>query len=98
MKHEPIQPQVPLIDNMFAPDLFVSGVSGVGAVDGVILLTLEGARYDHSRAVPAAERVVVGRLAMTVPAAQMLVAGLNNFLSQQGLSPAEAFGRGATRQ
>jgi len=87
-----------LIDNPFAPDLFITGCSGIASIAGTIAVTLENARCDHSRPAPALERVVVGRLALTVPAAQMLVTALNGFLEQQGLSPSKAMANGAVFQ
>lgn len=99
MKHEPIVPQMlPLVDNFAAPELFATGVSGCGLVHNTVLLTLEGVRCDHSRPQPTMERVVVGRLALTIPAAQALVLGLNDYLAQHGVSPAQAATQGATRQ
>lgn len=44
------------------------------------------------------EQIVVGRMALTAPAAQALVAGLNDFLTQQGMSPSQAIMGEATRQ
>lgn len=41
---------------------------------------------------------IVGRVALTGAATQALVAGLNQFLEQQGLSPRKAMASGATFQ
>ncbi len=92
----PTQP--PLIDNPFAPEIFATGFAGLANLSGVIVLTLESARCDHMREPPSVERVIVGRIALTSGAAQDLVAGLNQFLEQQGLSPSKAIAAGATFQ
>lgn len=87
-----------LIDNPFAPNLFATAASGCSIVQGVVMLTLESTRCDHSHNPPQLERVVVGRVTLTTAAAQSLVAQLNDFLERQGLSPSRAFAGGATRQ
>ena len=95
---EPEPSQAPLIDNMFAPEIFATGISGFSNVNGVIVVALESARCDHARAPAVFERVVVGRMALTATAAQALVASLNDFLESQGLSPSRAMMGDATRQ
>lgn len=87
-----------LIDNPFAPDIFITGCSGIACIAGTIAVTVENARCDHSHPTPVMERMVVGRLALTVPAAQMLVTTLNSFLEQQGMSPSKAMAGGAMFQ
>lgn len=99
MMCDPIpSPMPPLVDNFGAPKMFATGVSGVGIVHNTVLLTLEGVRCDHSRPEPTIERIVVGRVALTTPAAQALVLGLNDYHSQHGVSPAQVAMQGATRQ
>lgn len=100
MKHDPVRPapRIPLVDNSFSPELFASGVSGCVRVHDTISITLENARCDHSRPEPHLERIVVGRIVLTVPAAQALVLGLNDFLTRHGLSPSDRAMAGATRQ
>lgn len=90
--------QPPYIDNPFAPEIFATGYSGLANLNGVIVLTLESARCDHSRPQPALERVVVGRVALTTTAALELVTGLNQFLEQQGFSPSKVLADVATFQ
>ena len=87
-----------LLDNPFQQEIFATGVSGVANLDGVVVMTLECTRVDHSVTEPRVERTVVGRVAMSVTAAQLLVANLNNFLETQGLSPSRAVAAGATFQ
>ncbi|MGU3392338.1 hypothetical protein [Sphingomonas sp. M1A8_2b] len=94
----PSQELPALIDNPFAPEVFATGLAGFANLNGVIVVTLESARCDHALQPPSLERVVVGRIALTSVAAQALVAGLNQFLEQQGLSPSKAIASGATFQ
>lgn len=91
-------PQPPFVDNPFAPEIFATGYAGLANLNGVIVLTLESARCDHSKPQPSIERVVVGRVALTTTAALELVTGLNQFLEQQGLSPSRMLADGATFQ
>ncbi len=94
-----LQPAAPpLIDNLFAPEIFASGFSGFAHLNGVIMLTMESVRFDHSQTKANVERVVVGRVTMSVPVAQGLVAALNLFLEQQGFSPSRALAGDATFQ
>lgn len=93
-----VQQTAALIDNPFAPDIFATGFAGFFNNGGTILITFESTRCDHSREPGVLERMVVGRLALTVPAAQNLVAHLNVFLERQGLSPSRAVAGGATFQ
>ena len=72
---------------MFAPEIATAGVSGMSVINGVVTITLESVRCDHSKATPELERVVVGRLAASIPAAQALMTGLYEFLGQHGLNP-----------
>lgn len=94
----PAQDLPALIDNPFAPEIFATGLAGFANLSGMIVVTLESARCDHARQPPSLERVVVGRVALTSAAAQALVAGLNQFLEEQGLSPSKAMASGATFQ
>ena len=95
---EPPPEEPPFVDNPFAPEIFATGYSGLANMSGVIVMTLESARCDHSRPQPALERVVVGRVALTATAALELVTGLNQFLEQQGISPSKMLANGATFQ
>lgn len=83
-------PPVNFVDDPQAPETFVSGISGVFHVNGIVSVTLESHRVDHSTAPGPVNRVVVQRLVMPVSAAQALVVGLNDFLDKQGLSPSSA--------
>ncbi len=89
---------VNFIDDPQAPEVFASGMAGLFRTGGNIAITLESARVDHSTHPGPVNRVVVGRLVLTVPAAQALAVGLNAFLEEQGLSPSEAVKGGQTAQ
>jgi hypothetical protein len=84
--------QVPIefIDNPHAPEIFVSGISGLFMSGENVVITFESARVNHSKSPGPVNRVVIARAALTVPAAQALVLGLNAFLEQNSLSPSEA--------
>jgi hypothetical protein len=92
------QADYPLIDNPFAPEILASGIAGISEINGVIMLALESARYDHAQPTPVLERVVVARVALSVSAAQLLVVELNSFLEQNGVSPSKAAAQGAAFQ
>ena len=87
-----------LVDNRDLPEIVVTGVSGMANLGGIIALTLECGRADHSRAAPEIERHVVGRIAMTVPTAQMMIAALAHFLDQLGYPPMPSAGPQTTFQ
>ncbi|MFK3891834.1 hypothetical protein [Sphingomonas sp. NPDC079357] len=94
----PTAAMVPVVDNPFAPELFMTGISGFANLGGVVGITLETARADHSHAQPRVERMVVGRLLMSIATAQMLVTALNQYLEAQGHSPSKAIAADATFQ
>jgi hypothetical protein len=85
--YPPIEPEVPLIDNMFTPEILAGGLSGLSLLNGIITVTLENPRCDHTRREAKLERVVVGRLALPIPAAQAMLSGLYQFLDQHGINP-----------
>jgi hypothetical protein len=82
-------PQIPLVDNMFAPEILAMAISGLSVLNGIVTVTLESARCDHSKPRADMERFVVARIAMPIPAAQTLMTGLHEFLGQHGLNPLE---------
>jgi len=90
----PITPQtesdIRLIDNTFAPEILVTGVSGLSLMNGIVTMTLESLHCDHSKNPPPMERIVVARVTAPVAAAQAMVVGLHQFLGQHGLSPLTA--------
>jgi hypothetical protein len=88
----------PIFDDPFLEEIFATGMAGVANMGGVIVVTLECARCDHTREMPAVERAIVGRIALTIPAAQQMVANLNAYLEHHGLSPTRAVSGAATFQ
>ncbi|WP_267397096.1 MULTISPECIES: hypothetical protein [unclassified Sphingomonas] len=88
------QPDIPLIDNPFSPEILATAVSGLAVINGIVTITLESARCDHSKAHPGLERVVVGRIALTIPAAQALLTGMFDFLGQHEINPMISNGAG----
>lgn len=73
-----------LIDNPQAPETFAVAATGFFNANGLISITLESARADHSKAPGPVNRVVVGRLVMPAAGAQALAVGLFDFLEKQG--------------
>lgn len=84
---DPVPP--PLVENMFAPEILAMAISGLSVMNGLVTVTLESARCDHSTPRAVIERFVVGRISMPIPAAQTLLTGLHQFLGQHGLNPLE---------
>lgn len=81
------EPEFPLVENAFAPELLATGAAGMSLINGLLTITLESLHCDHSKTPPPLERVVVGRLAMPAASAQALLVGLHHFLGQHGLNP-----------
>jgi hypothetical protein len=86
----PTEPDLRLIDNTFAPEITVTGLSGLSLMNGLLTMTLESLHCDHSKSPPPMERVVVARIALPIAAAQGLLIGLHDFLGQHGLMPLSA--------
>jgi hypothetical protein len=81
------QPPVNFLDNPRAPEIYISAATGFFNENGVIHITFESNRIDHSTTPGPCNRVVVCRLAMNAIAAQGLAVGLFDFLKQYGLAP-----------
>ena len=75
-----------LLDDPKAPELYAAAATGFFNSNGVISITLESARADHSKSPAPVGRVVVGRLVMPAAGAQALAVGLFDFLEKQGYS------------
>ena len=73
-----------LLDNPQAPEIFAVAATGFFNANGLISITLESARADHSKAPGPVNRVVVGRVVMPATGAQALAVGLFDFLEKQG--------------
>jgi hypothetical protein len=76
-------PGVNFIDNPLAPDVFADGASGFFMLSGLVRITLESARPNHSTPPGLLNRVVIARLVLPVPAAEELAKGLLDFLQRQ---------------
>lgn len=72
----PSTPPITFLDNPRAPELLADAASGVVVLNGMVRLTLEAVRIDHSTHPGPANRVVIGRLAMPVSAAERLLGRL----------------------
>ena len=83
------KPPINFIDNPHAPEVFATDATGFWLNDGCMHITFEAARVDHSsNSGPGPlNRVVVGRLVMSVSGAQSLAFGLSAFLKKQGFAP-----------
>jgi hypothetical protein len=73
-----------LLDNPQAPEIFAVAATGFFNANGLISITLESARADHTKAPGPVNRIVVGRLVMPAAGAQALAVGLFDFLEKQG--------------
>ncbi len=73
-----------LQDSPNAPELYATAATGFFNANGVISITLESARADHSKSPGPINRVVVGRLVMPAQGAQAMAVGLFDFLEKQG--------------
>jgi hypothetical protein len=74
-----------LIETAATPEIFADAVVGYHILNGVVKVALGSVRMTHGTGTPSANRVVVGRLVMSVPAARNLAVGLFEFLKSQGV-------------
>ena len=77
---------VKLIDNMNAPEIYAAAATGFFVNNGMISITLESPRADHTKSPGPITRVVVGRLVMPAAGAQALAVGLFDFMEKQGFN------------
>jgi hypothetical protein len=89
---------IPLTDDPHAREIFATEAAGFFLLQGNVSITFATARFDHTTEPGSINRRVVGRVAMSVPAAQALCLSLFEFLKSRGLDPAEAARAGATAQ
>lgn len=82
--------KVAVLDNPHAPEILVDEVVGFFMHNQRISLTLASDRADHTQDPAGINRVVMARLALPIPVAQMLVLGLNDYLAKNGLDPSSA--------
>ena len=76
--------QARLQDDPKAPEIYATAATGFFNANGMISITLESPRADHSKTPAPVNRVVVGRLVLPTAGAQALAVGLFDFLEKQG--------------
>lgn len=89
-KRNPIP--VSYMDNPLAPDVYADEAAGFFIHSGNVKITFTSARVNHVSAPGPVNRVVVGRLVMSVEAAQSLAVGLFDFLKSRGVAPPQLVG------
>ncbi|MBV8191486.1 MAG: hypothetical protein JO339_29895 [Alphaproteobacteria bacterium] len=80
------------IDNPLAPDIFADEAIGFFINQGTVKITFASARVNHVSSPGPVNRVVVGRLVMSVEGAQHLAVGLFDFLKSRGVLPVPLLG------
>jgi hypothetical protein len=78
-----------IIDNLHAPEIYASEIAGYTIAHGNITLTLITTRATWNAAGIVNKRVVVGRVVLSLGAAQALSVELFDFLKKQGVDPAQ---------
>src|SRR4051812_3685414 len=88
-KPSPAEPEVSIsfIDNPMAPDVFAEEAVGFFVHNGIVRIAFASARVNHVTSPGPINRVVIGRLVMSVSGAQALAIGLFDFLKSRGLAP-----------
>jgi hypothetical protein len=81
---------VSFIDNPMAPDVLADEAVGFFVHSGIVRITFTSARVNHATSPGPINRVVIGRLAMSIEGAQSLAVGLFDFLKSRGIAPALA--------
>jgi hypothetical protein len=76
-----------LLENLLAPEVFMTEVSSISLSTGMITLTLASHRFDNSIVPPVQRKVVVARIVMPVAGAKNLAVGLYDFLAKNGMDP-----------
>jgi len=88
---------VRVVDNPLAGDVFADDAMSFSLLDGTVRITLCSTKWTQP-APGEGIRVVIGRLVMPLPAAQRLIVGLNDFLTQVGHGPSESMKGGQAVQ
>ena len=76
-------PEIGFIDNPMAPDIFADDATGFFIANGSLRITFEAARVSHVSSPGPINRVVIGRLVISVGGAERLARGILDFLEQQ---------------
>ena len=83
------QQPLTFVDNAETPEIFADAIVGFHHLNGVVKIALGSVRMSHNGD-GVANRVVVGRLVMSVPAALGLATGLTELLKRQGVGLPES--------
>jgi hypothetical protein len=78
-----------IVDNLYAPETYASEIAGYTISGGNVTLTLATTRATWNDGVITNKRVVVGRVVLSLHAAQALSFELFDFLKKHGLDPAK---------
>lgn len=85
------------IDNPHAPDVFADEAMGFFLASGNVRITFVSYRVNHSVSPGPVSRVVIGRLVMSLPAAEAMHRGLADFIARMK-AQAESAPHGTTLQ
>ena len=85
------------IDNPHAPDVFADEAMGFFLASGNVRITFVSYRVNHSVSPGPVSRVVIGRLVMSLPAAEAMHRGLADFIARMK-AHAESAPHGTTLQ
>ena len=86
---KPAQQPPTFVDNAETPEIFADAVVGFHHLNGVVKIALGSVRMTHTGE-GVANRVVVGRVVMSVPAALSLATGLTELLKKKGVGIPES--------
>ena len=78
-----------IVDNLHAPELYTCEIIGYSLTGGNITLTMASNRAFFTNEGHETKRVVVGRVVMSLVAAQLLSLELYDFLKRNRLDPAK---------
>lgn len=74
---------ITFINNPYGPEVFADAAAGWFNFNGVVRIAFEAARVNHVQTPGPIDRVVIGRLAMPIDAAENMARGLLAFIEQQ---------------
>jgi hypothetical protein len=76
-------PEVSFLDNPQAPDVFADAATGFFLFGNNMRITFESFRVNHVTTPGPVSRVVIGRLVMSLEAAEGMAKGLLDFINQR---------------
>jgi hypothetical protein len=77
----------PLVEDLFAPELFATEASSFSIDSGIVSITLASHRYDYTDTPATLKSIVVGRVVLPPAGARKLAASLYDFLAKNGMEP-----------